>query len=94
MNSPNLSQSSATVRAPALWSVFAVLFGLFLLWDVYLWAQGRRELYESLLSAAMLLMSVAQLVEAKEGLLYKLLLLACAILLLANIVLFTLIEGA
>lgn len=46
MSYTKISQSS-TVRTCALWSAFAVLFGVFFLWDVYYWAQDGKEIHEA-----------------------------------------------
>lgn len=80
------SQPSSLGGDRILWSVLVVWFTVRLLWDLYEVSQGEEKLYTSLMPATVLLFCAAQLVKAKKGLPYKLLLLASGALLLAFVV--------
>jgi pyruvate/2-oxoglutarate dehydrogenase complex dihydrolipoamide acyltransferase (E2) component len=80
--------ASSLARDRTVWGVLILWFTVRLLGNLYDFAQGKEGIYTSLPHAAALLFGVAQLVTAKKGLPYKLLLLASGALLLAFVVAF------
>jgi hypothetical protein len=83
-------QPSAQNLGRGLWLGFAIWSLVRLSWALYEFAQGEGMIYRSLMSSAVLLFCVAQLVTARRRLVYRLLVLLSLVLLLAFVMLFAL----